>query len=119
MAARGVGGRAASFGLADSMAVMTARMSSRPVQARVVLVRRGYRSMVASMISLWQAGWWQSLRGPSIGRALQLVARERRIAPFVLIVLIRKVPLVLIRKVLSCAGRGGGSQRQFPTQSFA
>ena len=52
MAARGVGGRAASFGLADSMAVMTARMSSRPVQARVVLVRRGYRSMVASMVSL-------------------------------------------------------------------
>jgi hypothetical protein len=30
VAGRGVGGRAASFGLADSMAVMTARMSSRP-----------------------------------------------------------------------------------------
>jgi len=39
--ARGVGGRADSFGLADSVAMMTARMNSRVVRAWVVLVRRG------------------------------------------------------------------------------
>jgi hypothetical protein len=45
-------GRATAFRLADSGAMMTARMSSRVVRGCVVLVRRGYRSMVASMVSL-------------------------------------------------------------------
>jgi hypothetical protein len=48
---RGVGGRVASFELADSVAVTTVRMRSRLARAWVVSVRRGYRSMVASMVN--------------------------------------------------------------------